>query len=172
MAGTCLHVHRLDSHLDVLNEVDVPVWIATYNPKRVYFPWCNTSNLKMWKKSSVEEFAAIDVFTHRSEAVQKVQNELYQVTQVEKRINHSRHTFYPGGTAVTCDMSFIPIQVVNECEEEETMCMVTCKTAILDMDEGQREANRSHEMLRHTPVHTMLFTCGGGHIQRKVSTRN
>lgn len=37
---------------------------------------------------------------------------------------------------------------------------------------GEMEVNRSHEMIRHTPTMSILFTVKGEHIQSNVAARS
>jgi len=83
MAGAvCTRAYRLPEDMTILDEVDLPVWIATYDPELVRFLWCNQANAKLWRKGSVEEFVGIDLHTNRSDAVIKVMTEQFVRVQV------------------------------------------------------------------------------------------
>jgi hypothetical protein len=77
---------------------------------------------------------------------------------------------YPGGKAVTVDCEFVPIRVSRN-GKVETVVMVKGTPVSGASEKGQMEVNRSHEMLRHTPTGTLLFTTEGEHIQSNVSAR-
>jgi hypothetical protein len=76
---------------------------------------------------------------------------------------------YPGGKAVTVDCEFLPIRVSRN-GQIDTVVMVK-GTPVGGDTAGQMEVNRSHEMLRHTPTGTLLFTTEGEHIQSNVNAR-
>ena len=70
---------------------------------------------------------------------------------------------------MTVDCEFLPIRVSRK-GKVETVVMVR-GTPVEAADKGQMEVNRSHEMLRHTPTGTLLFTTEGEHLQSNVSAR-
>ena len=105
------------------------------------------------------------------------------IIQVDGKVIVSRRTMYPGGEAVTLDLEFRPIRLIcNEQQGAVTVSLVTALPVLVQVyickmhfypdlptipaqEEGQKEANRSNEMLRHSPTMSMLFDAEGKLIQ-------
>ena len=71
------------NELRILDEIDFPVWIATYQPGDTRFLWANESALRIWNKTNLEAFASTDIVTGRSIAISLVHEELFHDVQVE-----------------------------------------------------------------------------------------
>jgi hypothetical protein len=68
--------------LQILNEVDYPVWIATYQPGDAHFLWANEAALRLWNKANLDAFTSTDLAAGRSVTVMIIHEELYNDVQV------------------------------------------------------------------------------------------
>lgn len=143
-----------------LNEINCAIWVSSYAPGSTGFFWANTAALQLWGKSSVEEFAKVDIVTDRSDAVAQVHDDLYQHTMSGK-VKTGRRTMYPNGKARVLDLEFRPILFCVAATGEEIRGMIVTATEVQMRDEGDMEANRALEMIRHSPTMSMLFDMAG-----------
>lgn len=133
-----------------LNEINCAIWVSSYAPGSTGFFWANTAALQLWGKSSVEEFAKVDIVTDRSDAVAQVHDDLYQHTMSGK-VKTGRRTMYPNGKARVLDLEFRPILFCVAATGEEIRGMIVTATEVQMRDEGDMEANRALEMIRAYP---------------------
>jgi hypothetical protein len=143
----CSSRHSIPSYsmdqLQILNELDCVVWIATYQPGNTQFLWANETALRFWNKSSLDSFTSTDLIAGRSVAVSMNHEEIYNDVQVEYFLRSTvssplqifflviiniccasplqiclktvrcRRTLYPCGKAMAMDLTFKPIHIVE-----------------------------------------------------------
>ena len=148
MRNFCASASYRISELKVLNELDYPVWISTYQPEDTHFLWANDAALCLWKAPTLEAFVSTDLVSKRSAAVATIHDELfndvqasnekcpqpraasprqspYPNAQVHMRTVRCRRTLYPGGSAATLDLTFKPINVFeSDGSEPKTRAIV------------------------------------------------
>lgn len=79
---TCTRTSYEICQLQILNEVDYAVWIATYQPGNTHFLWANEAALRFWNKPTLNAFISTDLVTGRSVAVSIIHEELDNDVQV------------------------------------------------------------------------------------------
>ena len=81
MRNFCASASYRISELKVLNELDYPVWISTYQPEDTHFLWANDAALCLWKAPTLEAFVSTDLVSKRSAAVATIHDELFNDVQ-------------------------------------------------------------------------------------------
>ncbi len=102
---SCMSISYSSDQLQIFNEVDYAVWIATYQPGDTHFLWANEAALRLWNKANLDAFISTDLVTGRSVAVSIIHEELYNDVQVDsqcQRVSNSQVSSYRR----CCSMSF------------------------------------------------------------------
>ena len=69
------------SELRVLNELDYPVWISSYQPGDTHFLWANDAALSLWSTSSLEALGSTEIVSTRSMAISAIHEEIFNDVQ-------------------------------------------------------------------------------------------
>ena len=97
------------SDMKVLNELDYPVWISTYQPGDTRFLWANETALKLWKAPTLEAFVCTDLISKRQLALSATHDELFNYVQARATIGmgflFSDFWFIPLGPHANCSLS-------------------------------------------------------------------
>ena len=75
--------YKMDSDLDILNEVQTSVWISNFQENNTKFVWANSAAIRLWNKTSLAAFVSTDIMSGRSVAVKKIHHDLYEDVQVD-----------------------------------------------------------------------------------------
>eukprot|EP00961_Rhodomonas_salina_P122225 1645855-Rhodomonas_salina.1 len=163
-------VYRAWDDLDILEESRDAYGLVDYTPGSAQLLWANKSLLDGWGLT-MEEWRGIDCNKGNSDAIQEMNNRIFDTVQTKLEVYETPKTFHTKNGPLHGFLRVRPIRVLFPSEREERILgLMTHYTT----DEGAEHNSWRHstELMYHLDVVCIMFYCEDDFMAAKAQYAN